>query len=66
VLADAYFARNWPVVRRRLAAAGVRLASIFNSIFVEKDAPQRVAVPPQKNCSASAAAQRDLYWSEWR
>lgn len=32
-LGQAYYDNNWPVVQMRLAAAGVRLAALLDSIF---------------------------------
>jgi hypothetical protein len=36
-LADAYYDNNLPVVKERLAAAGVRLAKLLNTILVGGD-----------------------------
>lgn len=42
-VADAYYLSRLPIVERRLAQGGIRLASILNSIF-DPEAPQRSLV----------------------
>jgi len=40
--ADAYYISRLPIVKRRLAQGGVRLAAILNSIF-DPNAPQHIS-----------------------